>query len=178
MFLSSLHKIKAFVLDIDGVLTDATILVTETGEQLRRFNVRDVYDMQLAVKKGYLLCVISGGKSQTVTLRLKGLGITDVHLGVDKKLDVYRQFVKDRGLDDEEVLYMGDDIPDIPVMKVVGAPTCPSDAVEEVKAASLYISGKAGGYGCVRDIIEKVMRVQGKWYDENPSGQEDSIPSA
>ncbi len=178
MFLDSLRNIKAFVLDIDGVLTDATILVTETGEQLRRFNVRDGYAMQLAVKKGYLICVISGGKSQTVTLRLKGLGITDVHLGVDKKLDVYRNFISERGLTDQQVMYMGDDIPDIPVMKVVGAPTCPADAVEEVKAASMYISARNGGCGCVREVIEKVMRLQGKWYDENPSGQEDSIPSA
>ena len=104
MFLSKLKDIKAFVLDIDGVLTDATILVTESGEQLRRFNVRDGYALQLAVKKGYFICVISGGKSQTVVHRLRGLGITDVYLGIDKKMDVYNDFLKRHKITSAEVL--------------------------------------------------------------------------
>ncbi len=177
MFLSKLKDIKAFVLDIDGVLTDATILVTESGEQLRRFNVRDGYALQLAVKKGYFICVISGGKSQTVVHRLRGLGITDVYLGIDKKMDVYNDFLKRHKITSAQVLYMGDDIPDSPVLKEVGAPTCPADAVEEVKAVSEYISNKNGGFGCVRDVIEKVLKIQGQWFDANPSGKEEHIPS-
>lgn len=177
MFLSKLKDIKAFVLDIDGVLTDATILVTESGEQLRRFNVRDGYAMQLAIKKGYLICIISGGKSQTVVHRLKGLGITDVYLGIDKKIDVYHNFLERHQLSSEHVLYMGDDIPDIPVLKAAGAPVCPADAVDDVKDICEYISGKNGGFGCVREVIEMVLRVQGQWFDNNPSGQEESIPS-
>lgn len=177
MFLEKLHKIKAFVLDIDGVLTDATVLVTETGEQLRRFNVRDGYALQLAVKKGYRVCAISGGKSQSVVLRLQGLGITEVHLGIDKKLEVYENFLEQHALNAEQVLYMGDDIPDVPVMKAAGVSACPSDAVEEAKSVSEYISPFAGGAGCVRDIIEKVLKVQRRWYDADPSAQEDSIPS-
>src|SRR5690606_15199531 len=149
MFLEKLHSIKAFILDIDGVLTDATVLVTETGEQLRRFNVRDGYALQLAVKKGYHVCAISGGRSQSVVLRLKGLGITEVHLGIDKKLEVYEKFLEQHALNAEQVLYIGDDIPDIPVMKAAGVSACPSDAVEEAKAVSDYISPYAGGAGCV-----------------------------
>lgn len=177
MFLSKLKNIKAFVLDIDGVLTDATIHVTESGEQLRRFNVRDGYAMQLAVKQGYLICVISGGKSESVILRLKGLGITEVHLGITKKLEVYHKFIHQHQLKPENVIYMGDDIPDMPVMNVAGVSACPSDAVEEVKAISDYISAKTGGDGCVRDLIEKVLKVQDNWFDTNPTAQEDSIPS-
>ena len=177
MFLSKLNDIKAFVLDIDGVLTDATIHVTESGEQLRRFNVRDGYAMQLAVKKGYLICVISGGKSQSVILRLNGLGITDVHLGITNKLEVLTSFMNEHQLTSGNIIYMGDDIPDIPVMRASGVSTCPSDAVEEVKAVSDYISPKKGGEGCVRDIIEKVLKIQDNWFDSNPTAQEDSIPS-
>ncbi len=178
MFLTKIKDIKAFILDIDGVLTDGTVHVTETGEQLRRFHVRDGYAMQRAVKNGYLICVISGGKSASVVLRLKGLGVTEVYLGVDKKLDVYNEFIKQHSLSPGQVLYMGDDIPDIPVMKVAGLPVCPADAVEEVKAVSLYISGKEGGSGCVRDVIEKVLKIQGKWIDLSPTAEDDSITSA
>lgn len=178
MFLEKLHKISSFVIDIDGVLTDATVLVTENGEQLRRFNVRDGYALQLAIKKGYRVCVISGGKSQSVVFRLKGLGISEIYLGVDDKIEVYRDFLKRHDLSDEQILYMGDDIPDIPVLKVAGAAVCPADAVEEVKEVSEYISPKNGGQGCIRDVIEKVLKVQGNWYNPHPSAHEDSIPSA
>jgi 3-deoxy-D-manno-octulosonate 8-phosphate phosphatase (KDO 8-P phosphatase) len=177
MFLNKLDKIKAFVLDIDGVLTDASIHVTESGEQLRRFNVRDGYAMQLAVRKGYKICVISGGKSASVILRLQGLGITDVHLGITKKLEVYNNFINQNQLKPENVLYMGDDIPDLPVMRIAGLKACPADAVEEVKEISDYISSKSGGSGCVRDIIEKVLKVQDNWYDIDSNAQDDDIPS-
>lgn len=178
MFLSKLKNIKAFVLDIDGVLTDATIHVTESGEQLRRFNVRDGYAIQLAVKKGYLFCVISGGKSESVIFRLKGLGITDVHLGITRKLELYNEFMLKHELQAENVIYMGDDIPDIPVMNAAGVKACPSDAVEEVKEICDYISPKKGGEGCVRDVIEKVLKVQDNWFDHYSNGQQFSTPSA
>ncbi|TZF83724.1 3-deoxy-D-manno-octulosonate 8-phosphate phosphatase [Pedobacter sp. BS3] len=178
MFLDKLHHIKGIILDIDGVLTDATVLVTETGEQLRRFNVRDGYAMQLAVKRGFKVCSISGGKSKSVVLRLNSLGITDIHLGIDKKLDVFNSFLEQHALNAGEVLYIGDDIPDVPVMKIAGAAACPADAAEEVKAVSMYISPKVGGAGCVRDILEKLLKVQRKWFDAEPSAHDDSIPSA
>ncbi len=178
MFLNKLKHIKAFVFDIDGVLTDGTVHVTETGEQLRRFHVRDGYAMQRAVKNGYLICVISGGKSSSVNVRLNGLGVTEVHLGIDKKLDVYHEFIKQHALSSEQVMYMGDDIPDLPPMREAGLPVCPADAAEEVKALSAYISEKEGGTGCVRDVVEKVLKVQGKWYDPDPTAKDDSITSA
>lgn len=178
MFLEKLKHITSFVIDIDGVLTDATVLVTESGEQLRRFNVRDGYALQLAIKKGYKICIISGGKSQSVVFRLKGLGITDIHLGIEEKLEVYNSFIAAHNLKPEQVLYMGDDIPDIAVMRIAGVGVCPVDAVEEVKQVSQYISPKEGGHGCVRDVIEKVLKIQGNWFNIHPSAQEDSIPSA
>ena len=177
MFLSKLNHIKAFILDVDGVLTDATIHVTESGEQLRRFNVRDGYAMQLAVKKGYLICVITGGKSASVALRMQGLGITEVHLGITRKLPVYDEFIKQHQLKPENVIYLGDDIPDIPVMKATGTCACPADAVEDVKAIAEYISSKKGGEGFVRDVIEKVLKIQDNWFDKDPTAQEDTIPS-
>ncbi|WP_423148102.1 KdsC family phosphatase [Rubrolithibacter danxiaensis] len=177
MFLEKLKHIKAFILDIDGVLTDATVLVTESGEQLRRFNVRDGYAMQLAVKKGFKVCAISGGKSASVVSRLNGLGITDVYLGVDKKLDVYNDFLAQHNLQKQDIIYMGDDIPDLPVLKEAGLPVCPADAVEEVKAVCEYISPFSGGAGCVRDVMEKVLKLQNSWYDADPSAHDDSITS-
>lgn len=176
MFLDKLKQVKAFVLDIDGVLTDATIHVTESGEQLRRFNVRDGYALQLAVKRGYIICIISGGKSQSAVLRLQGLGITDIHLGITQKLEIYDNFMLQHELKPGNVIYMGDDIPDVPVMKAVGVTACPFDAVEEVKQISDYISPKKGGEGCVRDVIEKVLKIQDKWHDAYPDAKV-SIPS-
>jgi 3-deoxy-D-manno-octulosonate 8-phosphate phosphatase (KDO 8-P phosphatase) len=175
MFLRKLHQIKAFILDIDGVLTDATVHVTETGEQLRRFNIRDGYAIQLAIKRGFYVCIISGGKSAGVVSRLEGLGVSDVYLGVDKKVDVFNEILERYQLSRSEVLYMGDDIPDLPVMKLAGVATCPTDAAEEVKSLSMYISPKAGGAGCVRDVIEKVMKLQQKWFDESSSAQDESM---
>lgn len=169
MFLSKLHSIKAFILDIDGVLTDATVHVTETGHQLRRFNIRDGYAIQHAINKGFYVCAISGGKSDSVILRLKSLGLTDIHLGIDKKTAVYNSILEKYGLLPSEILYMGDDMPDIPPMKLAGVAVCPKDAAEEVKAISMYVSPKAGGSGCVRDVIEKVMKVQHKWFESDPS---------
>ncbi len=177
MFLETLKNIQAFVLDIDGVLTDATVLVTERGEQLRRFNVRDGYAIQLAIKKGFNICAISGGKSQGSLLRLNALGLTEVHLGVTNKTEIYKNFIIQHGLAHESVLYMGDDIPDLPVMKLAGVPVCPADAVEEIKSISVYISPKCGGQGCVRDVIEKVLKIQGKWFDPELVAGDSTISS-
>ncbi len=175
MFLQQLHQVKAFVFDVDGVLTDGTVHVTESGEQLRQFSIKDGYALQLAIKRGYLIRIISGGRSNGVALRLRGLGIQDIHLGAESKIDIYNEFIKTNDLGAEQVMYMGDDIPDLLVMKLAGLPVCPSDAVEEIKAVSKYISPLAGGKGCVRDIIEKVLKIQNKWYDPTPSAHDGSI---
>lgn len=169
--LSQLSQIRAFIFDVDGVLTDGLVHVTETGEQLRRFSIKDGYALQLAVKRGYPIAIISGGRSQSVVSRLKGLGIQDIYIGVDTKTDAFEEFLLIHDLQAEQVLYMGDDIPDFPVMKKVGLPTCPADAAEEIKAISNYISPIKGGAGCVRDVIEKVLKVQGLWLDEQPSAK-------
>lgn len=175
MFLEKLKHIKAFILDVDGVLTDGTILVTESGEQLRKFSIKDGYALQLAVKRGYYVAAISGGRSKGIELRLKGLGITDVFLGIDSKIDTYQNFLKSRYLLPEQVLYIGDDIPDLPVIKLAGLAACPADAVEEIKAVCDYISPRKGGDGCVRDLIEKVLKIRGDWHDEQPSANDGTL---
>ncbi len=172
MFLEKIKHIKAFILDVDGVLTDGTVLVTEAGEQLRRFNIKDGYALQLAVKRGYHIVAVSGGRSKGIEMRLKGLGITEIYLGLDSKIETYRNFLKSSGLSAEQTLYMGDDIPDLPVIKLVGLAVCPADAVEEIKAICDYISPKKGGEGCVRDIVEKILKVRGDWDDESPSAHD------
>lgn len=175
MFLQKLHTIKAFIFDVDGVLTDGTVHVTESGEQLRRFNIKDGYALQLAVKRGYPVAVISGAKSLGVISRLKGLGIKSIYTGIDNKMLVFEKFIAENNISQDQIAYMGDDVPDLLIMKKVGLPTCPADAVEEIKAVSLYISPKNGGFGCARDIIEKVLKIQNKWHDENPSADDGSL---
>lgn len=169
MFLQKLKEITTFVFDVDGVLTNGQILASDSGEFLRTFNIKDGYALQLAVKKGYQVCIISGGSGKAMQKRFDGLGIKHVHLGVSDKVKVYEHFLHQQGLKNSEVLYMGDDIPDFKVMKLAGLPTCPADAAEEIKLISTYISPRNGGYAAARDVIEKVLRVQGKWFDENPS---------
>ncbi len=178
MFLQQLPGITAIVLDIDGVLTDATVLVSESGEQLRTFNVRDGYAIKLAIRKGIRIAAISGGRAKSVVARLESLGVAEVFLGVEHKLPVYLDFISRHGLDPQQVMYMGDDIPDIVPMKRCGVPVCPNDAVAEVKALSAYISPFGGGKGCVRDVLEKVLKLQGKWYDPNDEHPDDQITSS
>lgn len=158
-----LKRVKAFVFDIDGVLTNGEVLVTEEGEQLRSFYIKDGYALQLAVKQGYPIAVITGGKSLGVKFRLEGLGIKDVFINISNKTLVLEQWMKQNNIQAEDILYMGDDIPDIHAMEMVGLASCPADAVEDIKAISHYISSKKGGKGAVRDIIEKVLRLQDKW---------------
>ena len=175
MFLEKIKLIKAFIFDVDGVLTDGIIHVTEAGEQLRQFNIKDGYALQLAVKRGYRVAVITGGRSAGVRQRLKGLGISDIFMEVDSKIEVFNQFLNNNNLLTEQVLYMGDDIPDYQVMQLAGLPVCPADAVEEIKSLSSYISSRDGGKGCVRDVIEKVLKIQNQWNDPNPSAKDTSF---
>jgi len=162
-----LLKVNTFIFDYDGVLTDGTVVLTSSGDALRTANVKDGYAMQLAVKKNYRIAIISGGYSESMKRRFESLKIEDVFLGVDKKIDVYNQYLETHGLKPENVLFMGDDIPDYEIMLKAGVPTCPSDASEEIKKAASYISHQPGGRGCVRDIIEQVLKVQGKWMNDD-----------
>jgi len=157
--------IKAFVFDIDGVLSLQTINLNSFGVPNRTVNLRDGYALQLAVKKGYHVAVISGSNCKEYIKRLKLLGVTDIYLNSKTKLNHFESFLKKYNLDYSEVLFMGDDIPDFEVMKKAGMPVCPSDADSEIKQLASYISDKKGGEGCVRDIIEQVMRLHNKWLD-------------
>lgn len=162
-----LKHITAFVFDYDGVLTDGTVITTNEGEAYRISNVKDGYALQLARKKGYHVAVISGAKSDAMLHRMKALHVTDVFMGIDRKLDAFHEYLQVNDIDASQVLYMGDDIPDYEVMKEAGVSACPADAAEEIKAVSKYISHFDGGKGCVRDVIEQVMKVQGKWMNDD-----------
>ena len=162
-FLTKLKDITTFIFDVDGVLTDGSVTITDTGEQSRAFNIKDGYALQLAVKCGYNVCAISGSRSKTAIHRLNSLGITDVYIGAHVKADKLKIYLEEKHVIATKVLYMGDDIPDMGAMKIAGLPVCPADAAEEIKALSLYVSPYGGGKGCVRDVIEKVLKVQDKW---------------
>ena len=158
-----LNHITTFIFDVDGVLTDGTVLVTSSGELLRVMNTKDGYALKTAINAGYNVCIISGGTNEGVRARLKGLGVTDIYLGTHDKVEQMEEYMDMYNINAENVLFMGDDIPDYQVMKMVGLPCCPQDAVPEIKAISKYVSHKNGGKGAVRDVIEQVMKVQGKW---------------
>lgn len=161
--LEKFRDIRTFIFDVDGVMTGNKILLLEDGSLLREMNVRDGLALKLAVQSGYGICIITGGQSEGVRLRLQGLGIKDIFLGKHAKLQTFEEYVHSNDLNPEEILYMGDDIPDFPVMRRVGLAACPKDAVKEVFQIANYISPYNGGQGCVRDVIEKVMRLQNKW---------------
>lgn len=173
--LDKLKNISTFFFDVDGVLTNGSVLVTESGEQLRQFNTKDGYAIQLAIKRGYKIIIISGGRSLGVDKRLKGLGVTDVFLGVSDKIEVFNDVIKKYQIDINETVYVGDDVPDGVVMKLVNLAVCPSDAVDEIKEISEYISPKKGGEGVARDIIEKVMKIQNNWFDARPDASDGSF---
>lgn len=154
--------IKTFVFDVDGVLATDLILILQ-GDMARSMNTKDGYGLQLAVKKGYRVVIISGGNSEPVKQRLNGLGISDVFLGIHNKSETLLEYVQMHELKWSEILYMGDDIPDLAPMQLVGLPCCPADAVNEIKNISRYISHFNGGYGCGRDVIEKVLKLNGHW---------------
>jgi 3-deoxy-D-manno-octulosonate 8-phosphate phosphatase (KDO 8-P phosphatase) len=155
--------IRTFVFDVDGVLTDGNLMLTEDGHMLRSMNIKDGYAMQLAIKKGYRVWIISGGKSEAVRLRLNRLGVKDVHIGIESKKEFLNEIALASDTVYESVLYMGDDIPDYAAMQACGLPCCPSDAAPEIKSVSRYISPYNGGHGCVRDVIEKVLKLNGDW---------------
>lgn len=158
-----LEHISTFIFDVDGVLTDGSVTITTTGEMLRKMNIKDGYALKTAVDKGFKVCIISGGTNEGVRFRLKGLGIKDVFLGAHNKIEQLVQYLSVNDIKAENCLFMGDDIPDYPVMQMVGLPCCPQDAVPEIKEISKYVSHKHGGKGAVRDVIEQVLKVQGKW---------------
>jgi 3-deoxy-D-manno-octulosonate 8-phosphate phosphatase (KDO 8-P phosphatase) len=158
-----LNKIKAIIFDIDGVLSSETITLSSEGEPLRTVNIKDGYAIQLAIKLGLRIVILTGGKTKSVRIRYEGLGVEDIYMGCAVKIETYDEFLKKYGLTDEEVMYMGDDIPDLEIMRRVGCPVCPKDACEEIKDISVYVSDKIGGHGCGRDVIEQTLRAQGKW---------------
>jgi 3-deoxy-D-manno-octulosonate 8-phosphate phosphatase (KDO 8-P phosphatase) len=157
------QKITTFIFDVDGILTDGTVLVLENGLQARRMNIKDGFALQMAQKNGYKVLIISGGNSPQVVDRLEKLGITNIHMSVLDKKAFLLEYISANKLKKEEVLYMGDDLPDLPAMSVVGLPCCPADAVIEVKEAVQYISPVNGGHACVRDVIEKVLKLNDHW---------------
>ena len=159
-----MNDITTFVFYVDGVLTDGTVHVSPTGEMLREMHIRDGFAMKAALESGYNVCIISGGSNEGVRIRLRNLGITDIHLGSPNKVETFKEYIELYQINPEQVLYMGDDLPDFHVMQLVGLPTCPQDAVPEIKSISKYISHRNGGKGAVRDVIEQVMKVHGKWH--------------
>lgn len=161
--LEKFKVVKTFVFDVDGVLTDGTLLVLNDGQQARTMNIKDGYALQLAVKKGYRVVIISGGTSDAVKERLDKLGVKDCFLKVDNKKEKLVAYVAEHQLRWDEVLFMGDDIPDYTSMQLAGLPCCPADAAPEIKQVSQYISPMVGGKGCARDVIEKVLKLNGHW---------------
>ena len=166
-----LQKIRTIVFDIDGVLSAETIALGDDGQPRRTVNIKDGYAIQLAQKIGLRIAIISGCKVEAVAVRYRGLGLEDVHLGCAVKMDTYEAYKAHYGYDDDEVMYMGDDIPDLEIMRRVGCPVCPKDACQEIKDVSLYVSDMAGGRGCARDVIEQTLKAQGLWLaDERAFG--------
>ena len=161
--LSYFKKITTFVFDVDGVLTDGTLIVLKDGLQARQMHVNDGFGLQMALKKGYRVLIISGGYSEEVKNRLEKLGIKNVQMGIENKNQFLSLYLEENKLKWEEILYMGDDLPDLSLMKQVGLSCCPNDAVNEIKAVVKYISPVKGGWGCVRDVIEKVLKINDHW---------------
>lgn len=164
-FKEDLRKIKAFAFDVDGVLAKPEVVLSPEGDLLRTMNTKDGYALQYAAKRGYPIAIITGGTTESVGMRFKGLGITDIYLGASDKVADFEDFRKKYDLKADEILFMGDDLPDYKVMEKAGVACCPADAVEEIKSVSAYISHVKGGCGCVRDIIEQVLRLHERWMD-------------
>tara|TARA_B110000003_G_scaffold262613_1_gene285452 strand:- start:33177 stop:33704 length:528 start_codon:yes stop_codon:yes gene_type:complete len=168
----NLSQINTLIFDVDGVLTNGNVTVMPNGQLVRQMNIKDGYALRTAVNVGFRICIITGGKNEGVRIRLQNLGIKNIYMGTQDKIKPYNELVDMYNLQSKNIMYMGDDIPDYPIMKIVGLACCPKDAVEEIQSISSYISNKNGGDGCVRDIIEQILRVQGKW-KENYDGSYD-----
>lgn len=162
----NLKKIRAVIFDVDGVLSCDTVTVSPTGEPLRTANLKDGYAIQYACKVGLNVCIITGGNTEAVRKRYEALGVKELYMGCSVKIKTYNEFKTKYSLSDDEVIYVGDDIPDYEVMSLVGCPCCPADASAEIKSVSKYICQRRGGCGVGRDIIEQVLKAQGKWMAE------------
>lgn len=161
--LEKFAEVDTLIFDVDGVFTNSTLLVLESGKLLRQMHTRDGYAVKAALRAGYRVCVITGGKSEGVRIRLQNLGVTDIYVGIQDKIEAYEEYIDLYEIDEEKVLYMGDDLPDYDVMRRVGFPVCPIDASPEIKKLSQYISPVKGGEGCVREVIERTLKIAGKW---------------
>lgn len=161
-----LSKIKTVVFDVDGVLSRQTITLSSTGEPLRTVNIKDGYAIQLAQKVGLHIAILTGGNTEAIRKRYAGLGVEDIFMGCAVKVKTYEEFLQKYGIKHEEVIYVGDDIPDYEVMRLCGCPCCPADACSDIKDISLYISNRNGGDGVGRDVVEQVLRAQGKWLSD------------
>jgi len=181
--LERFEPITTFIFDVDGVLTNSQLLVLENGKLLRSMNVRDGYAIKRAIDMGYRVAIITGGKSKGVVARLQGLGVVDIYYGIRDKVEAYREFMylyndpedEDNNIKDDNVLYMGDDVPDYEVMRLVGFPTCPRDACPEILSIASYVSSAKGGEGAVRDVIERTLRLNGHWM---PGEEEEELPTS
>jgi 3-deoxy-D-manno-octulosonate 8-phosphate phosphatase (KDO 8-P phosphatase) len=158
-----LAQINTLIFDVDGVLTDGKVIITTGGEMYRQMDTKDGYVLKCALNEGLKVVIISGGTNEGVRDRLKALGVFDIYLGAHHKLDAFQDLLDNYDLKPENMLYMGDDVPDIPIMEKVGVSCCPKDAVSDVLATADYVSPKKGGEGCVREVVEQVLRIQGKW---------------
>lgn len=162
-FKEELIAVKAFAFDVDGVLSKDVISMHPNGEPMRTINIKDGFALQKAARLGYPIAIITGGNTESVRKRYEALGIEDIYMASSVKIEQLNDWMKKRNLKAESIMYMGDDVPDIEVMKTVGIPVCPADAMEEIKVLSKYISDKNGGEGCVRDVVEQVLRAHEKW---------------
>ena len=165
-----LTRIKAFVFDVDGVLSREVIPLSPDGDPMRTVNIKDGYALQLAVKKGYHVAIITGAYTEAVRVRFSRLGITHIYLKSAIKMRDYQDFVNKAGVQPEEVMYAGDDIPDYEVMQLAGLPVAPADAAPEIKQIAKYISSRKGGEGVARDVIEQTLKAQGHWMGQEAFG--------
>ncbi len=162
-FKEDIARVRAFVFDVDGVFTDGGIMLTPEGDFIRKYNSKDGYAVAYAIKMGYKVAIITGGRGKALEMRFQMLKATGIYIDCMNKLEKLHEFMSEHSLSAEEVMYMGDDIPDLEALRAVGVPVCPADAVPEVIEASRYVSQFKGGEGCIRDVVEQTLRARGDW---------------